>query len=65
MTKKELIKIEERIGYRIRIAEKEDKEFYEGFNINKLVEVICTDLEEENMKPTIQNIDCAFDGLWE
>ena len=58
-------KIKDRIEWLLRNCNDEDKEYYSNFKISGIVEDISDDLKEENLEPTIENIDSAFEGLWE
>jgi len=58
-------KIKDRVEWLLRNCNDDDREYYSNFKISGIVADISDELKEENLEPTIENIDSAFDGLWE
>ena len=58
-------KIEDRVKWLLENCSEEDKEYYSNFKVNGIVEDILNDLKEAELTVTLENIDSAFDGLWE
>ena len=58
-------KVEERVKWLLKNCNDADKEYYSNFKLSGIVGDIYDELEEEELEPTTENIDSAFEGLWE